>query len=167
VGEQNDADGPRGCRRRTRSNVLRFIRKEERFDDRHAHKEVWLLRFAVERALPPRLLAERSDELYVENPARALRDEMPALSEDEWKLHIAPDAKDREHARQAMLIRDRASQGTRERLSRARDAASVKGLDMRSEFRRYERLMLHERLGDAVRQLELIESRVFPARAAA
>jgi hypothetical protein len=60
----------------------------ERFDRRHAHKEVWLLRFAVERALPPRLLAERSDELYVENPARALDGEPEALTENDWKRHI-------------------------------------------------------------------------------
>jgi hypothetical protein len=42
----------------------------------------------VERALPPRLLAERSDELYVENPARALDGEPEALTENDWKRHI-------------------------------------------------------------------------------
>jgi hypothetical protein len=149
-------------------NVIeRFIRKENRFDSRHGHKDVWLIRFRVERAVPPRLLAERSDELYVDTAARALREEMPALSEEEWRTHIAPASRDREHARQLMLTQARSEQSVAVRVAQARSAAAAKGLDLRSEFRRYDRLVLHDRVGDAVRQLELIESRVFPARSAA
>jgi hypothetical protein len=139
----------------------------ERFDHRYAHKDVWLIRFRVERAVPPRLLAERSDELYVDTAARALREEMPALSEEEWRTHIAPASRDREHARQLMLTAARSEQSVAVRVAHARSAAAAKGLDLRSEFRRYDRLVLHDRVGDAVRQLELIESRVFPARTAA
>jgi hypothetical protein len=60
----------------------------ERFDRRHAHREVWLVRFALDRLLPVRFLAQRSEEGYTENAARALRDEPPALYEHEWKQHV-------------------------------------------------------------------------------
>jgi hypothetical protein len=66
-----------------------------------------------------------------------------------------------------MLAKARSEQSVAVRVAQARSAAVAKGLDLRSEFRRYDRLVLHGRVGDAVRQLELIESRVFPARSAA
>jgi hypothetical protein len=60
----------------------------ERFERRHAHRDIWAIRFALDRAAPPRLLAARSDELYVESPAQAMADEPEALSAAEWKLHV-------------------------------------------------------------------------------
>jgi hypothetical protein len=139
----------------------------ERFQRRHAHREVWVIRFAVDRAQAPRLLAARSDELYVENPAMALPFEFPALTPDEHELHVARPALVREARRQAMLLADRAALSTDQRVTAARRAAAAKGLDMRSEFRLYDRHVRLERVVEALRQLELIESRVFPQRRAA
>jgi hypothetical protein len=59
-----------------------------RFDARWAGKLIWAVRFEVDIAEAPRLLAVRSDELYVENEAMALRGEMPALSEADYKRHV-------------------------------------------------------------------------------
>lgn len=164
----------------------------ERFERRHAHREVWLLRFAVDRAETPRLLADggreavsyregpdgrwqcvhrpedaEADRGYTSVDSLSVRDAGRALKDDEWELHIGRPARDREHDRQAMLHADRLAQGTEQRLRRARDAAHTKGLDMERDFRLYHRLTLHERCEQALRQLELIESRVFPRRAAA
>jgi hypothetical protein len=139
----------------------------ERFQRRHAHREVWVIRFAVDRAQAPRLLAARSDELYVENAAMALPFEFPALTPDEHELHIGRPARDREARRQAMLAATRAALSTEQRVTAARRAAASKGLDMRSEFRLYDRHVRLERAVEALRQLELIESRVFPQRRAA
>jgi hypothetical protein len=76
----------------------------ERFDRRHAHKEVWLVRFALDRLLPVRFLAQRSEEGYTENAARALRDEPPALYEHEWKQHVEAN---RDLAHEDWLAQDR------------------------------------------------------------
>lgn len=57
--------------------------------DRHAHKPVWAVRFVVDIAGSDRLLAARSDELYVENIARALPDEPAALSAADFDRHVA------------------------------------------------------------------------------
>jgi hypothetical protein len=60
----------------------------ERFDSRHAHRDVWVLRFALDRMLPVRFLAQNSEEGYTDNPARGLKDEPPALYDHEWKQHV-------------------------------------------------------------------------------
>jgi hypothetical protein len=139
----------------------------ERFDRRHAHKEVWLVRFALDRTDRGGLPAARSEEGYTDNPARAMGEEMPAVLGDAWEQHIGRPARVRETQRQAMIHANRITQTTSERLAAARAAAQAKGFDMRDEFRRYDRLVLRERHADALDQLALIESRVYPRRAAA
>lgn len=59
-----------------------------REDWENDYQWVWVIRFAVDRAAAPRLLALHSEDLYVENPTMALPEEPEALSEDEWKLHV-------------------------------------------------------------------------------
>jgi hypothetical protein len=164
----------------------------ERFERRHAHREVWLVRFALDRTEVPRMLAQagRDQGSYVAGPDRrwryqpgtedaetdrgytssdslSLRDAGRALKDDEWELHVGRPARVRETQRQAMIRTDRITQTTSERLAAARAAAQAKGFDMRDEFRRYDRLVLRERPGEALEQLALIESRVYPRRAAA
>jgi hypothetical protein len=156
--------GSRGCADREPEYAGDAL---ERFDRRHAHKEVWLVRFALDRTDRGGLPAARSEEGYTDNPARAMGEEMPAVLGDAWEQHIGRPARDRETQRQAMIHADRITQTTSERLTAARAAAQAKGFDMRDEFRRYDRLVLRERHADALEQLALIESRVFPARAAA
>jgi hypothetical protein len=145
----------------------RFCRKEDRFQARHAHREVWVIRFAVDRTDSGGLLAAKSEEGYTDSVARALPEEMPAVRGFDWELHIGRHARDREARRQAMLAATRAALTTEQRVTAARRAAASKGLDMRSEFRLYDRHVRLERVVEALRQLELIESRVFPQRRAA
>jgi hypothetical protein len=59
-----------------------------RFQRRHAHREVWVIRFALDRMLPDRYMAQNSEEGYTESAARGLKDEPPALHDHEWKNHV-------------------------------------------------------------------------------
>jgi hypothetical protein len=170
----------------------RFCRKEDRFQARHAHREVWVIRFAVDHTETPRMLAQagRDRASFVEGPdhrwryrpgtedaetdrgytsvdSLSVRDAGRALTDEQHELHIARPARDREARRQAMLAATRAALTTEQRVTAARRAAASKGLDMRSEFRLYDRHVRLERAVEALRQLELIESRVFPQRRAA
>jgi hypothetical protein len=122
---------------------------------------------ALDRTDRGGLPAARSEEGYTDNPARAMGEEMPAVLGDAWEQHIGRPARVRETQRQAMIHANRITQTTSERLAAARAAAQAKGFDMRDEFRRYDRLVLRERHADALDQLALIESRVYPRRAAA
>jgi hypothetical protein len=93
----------------------------ERFDRRHAHKEVWLVRFALDRLLPVRFLAQRSEEGYTENAARALRDEPPALYDHEWKQSVEANL-DLTHAQWVSLGRlESIAERARLRADRGRD----------------------------------------------
>jgi hypothetical protein len=93
----------------------------ERFERRHAHKEVWLVRFALDRLLPVRFLAQRSEEGYTENAARALRDEPPALYEHEWKQSVEANL-DLTHAQWVSLGRlESIAERARLRADRGRD----------------------------------------------
>jgi hypothetical protein len=164
----------------------------ERFQRRHAHREVWVIRFAVDHTETPRMLAQagRDRASFVEGPDRrwryrpgtedaetdrgytsvdslSVRDAGRALTDEQHERHIARPARDREARRQAMLAATRAALSTDQRVTAARRAAASKGLDMRSEFRLYDRHVRLERVVEALRQLELIESRVFPQRRAA
>jgi hypothetical protein len=92
----------------------------ERFDRRHAHREVWLVRFALDRTEVPRMLAQagRDQGSYVAGPDRrwryqpgtedaetdrgytsadslSLRDAGRALKDDEWEQHVGRPARDR------------------------------------------------------------------------
>lgn len=137
----------------------------ERFRNRWAPKLAWLLRFKIDIAAEPRLLAARSDELYVTNEAMALKGEMPALTEDEWKTHIGPDSRYRASERVTTMLSDRAARGHAERFEDAKAKARAKGYDIRDECRRYERLVQNGLEDKALRQLELLEARVFPVAA--
>jgi hypothetical protein len=167
----------------------------ERFQRRHAHRWVWVIRFAVDRTAAPRLLAQiggrdsgrlvtgkdgrqhyterrreeetDADHGYTNVPALAVPGQPDALTDDEHERIIARPALVREVRRQAMLAATRAALSTEQRVTAARRAAASKGLDMRSEFRLYDRHVRLERVVEALRQLELIESRVFPQRRAA
>ena len=136
-----------------------------RFEQRWSGKLAWLIRFRIDRTAAPRLLAARSDELYVESDATALRGELPALTEDEWKLHIGPQSRYRERDRLAAQRAARVAKAWPERIAAARVAAKAKGADIRDECRRYERLVEQGKTEKALRQLERIEERAFPVAA--
>jgi hypothetical protein len=134
----------------------------ERFDSRHAHRDVWVLRFALDRSDFGGLPAAHSEEGYTDNPARAMPEEMPAVRDQQWEFHIGRPARDREARRQTMVAVERMAQPLDKRANAARAAARIKGVDVAREFRVYDRLAAHSTRDRALRQLELIESRVFP-----
>jgi hypothetical protein len=136
-----------------------------RFQQRWAGKLAWLLRFHIDPTAAPRMLAARSDELYVENEAMALKGEMPALYEDQWKLHVGPQSRYREQDRLAQRRAEREAKTSEARLLDAKRAAKAKGADIRDECRRFERLTEQGQTEKAMRQLALIETRAFPAAA--
>jgi hypothetical protein len=136
-----------------------------RFQHRWAGKLAWLLRFRIDPTAAPRLLAARSDELYVQNEAMALKGEMPALYEDQWKLHVGPQSRYREQDRLAVRRAEREAKTAQDRLLEAKRAAKAKGADIRDECRRFERLTEQGKTDKAMRQLALIEARTFPAAA--
>jgi hypothetical protein len=79
----------------------------ERFQRRHAHREMWVIRFALDRMLPDRYMAQNSEEGYTESAARGLKDEPPALHDHEWKNHVEAN-RDLTHEQWLALARDRA-----------------------------------------------------------
>lgn len=87
---------------------------------------VWVLEVRLDKSETPRLLAARSDELYVTTPATALPDEPEALSEEDWKRHVDGN-KDLEHGQWLALGRLNA-QGERAR------ARTVRGQGMRGRM---------------------------------
>lgn len=133
----------------------------ERFQSRWASKLAWLIRFRVDIAAEPRLLAARSDELYVTNEAMALKGEMPALTEDEWGTHVGP----KSPYRIADRITQKRSETWQARLAAAKADARERGRDIRSECRRFDLLMAQGKTEKAMRQLDLLEARVFPVAA--
>jgi hypothetical protein len=164
----------------------------ERFQRRHAYREVWVIRFAVDHTETPRMLAQagRDRASFVEGPdhrwryrpgtedaetdrgytsvdSLSVRDAGRALTDEQHELHVGRPSRDREAQRQKFLREDREAKSPHWRSGAARAAATMKGLDMRSEFRLLYRLQAQERHLEALRQLELIESRVFPQRRAA
>jgi hypothetical protein len=136
-----------------------------RFDGRWAGREVWIVRFSVDRTLPPRLLASKSEELYVESQARAMPDELPALSEDEWRTHVHEPSRKRAEARLDDQAKLRREAGLYPRIVSAKAQARLKGYDVRDEVRRLDRLIVQGRVDAVVRQLELLEARVYPRAA--
>jgi hypothetical protein len=132
-----------------------------RFQTRWADKLAWLLHFNIDHAAAPHLLAARSDELYVENPAMALRGELPALRPDEWDTHIGP----KSPYRIADHLAAKRAQTWQARLAEATEHATHRGKDIRDELRRFNRLITDGKIEKAMRQLELLEQRIYPAAA--
>ena len=163
---------------------------ERSYGEGRSDRQVWVIRFSLDTTEAPRLLAEsgdsrgryrlgsdgrwqyvechderESDRGYTDTPARALREEPPALRDDDWARHVAKPAELRAVVRIAEQIAERAATSTDARLAQARQRATLNGYDMRDEFRRYDRLVTQGREHDALRQLQLIEQRVFPRAA--
>jgi hypothetical protein len=91
----------------------RFCRKEKRFHARHAHRDIWVIRFDLDRAETPRMLAQggrdratyrklpdgrwqcaegaedaEADRGYTSVDAFSLREAGRALSDEEWKESV-------------------------------------------------------------------------------
>lgn len=162
------------------ANEILDERALERFNRRWAPKLAWLLTFTVDTVAQPRMLAAApsiydpqkenaegrdEDRGYTTADARALNGEHPALTDTEWAAHVGPESPYRRAERIAAQKQAREAKGWQERLAWAKSTAKAKGADIRDECRRFDRLMEQGKTEKAMRQLELIEQRVFPAAA--
>jgi predicted DCC family thiol-disulfide oxidoreductase YuxK len=73
-----------------------------------------VIRFAVDRMLRDRFLAQNSEDGYTESAARGLKDEPPALHDHEWKEHVW-DKRDVSHEEWVALSRERRFQAQKRR----------------------------------------------------
>lgn len=152
----------------------------QRFDARWAGKLAWLIRFRLDHTAQPRLLAASpsiydpekedaegrdEDRGYTTSDARSLPGEMPALTDTEWATHIGPQSRYRSQDRVAQQRADREARNGPQRLAHARATARAKGYDITREIRLYDAHITKGKQEKALRQLELIEARVFPIAA--
>lgn len=129
----------------------------ERFDARWSDRDVWVVWFELDRNQPARLLAERSDELYVENAARALKDEMPALTEEEHERHIGKPSKNLAVEREKRRLMNAELLTDDERLEVAKRDAAHKGVDISRELG----ALNFTRNGRMLGAIEAIERKVY------
>lgn len=157
-----------------------YAKVQARFEQRWAPKLAWLLRFRLDHAAAPRMLAAApsiydpmkeddegrdEDRGYTTSDARSLPGEHPALTDLEWETHVGPRSVFRERARLRAQRREREAREWPERLRAARAAARIKGYDIRDECRRFDRLIERREFDQALEQLRRIEGRVFPVAA--
>lgn len=162
---------------------------EERFGTRWKPVAVWLIRFDIETESAPRLLAEsggsdafrpgpdgrwlyaprdtdrEEDRGYTSSDSRSLEDELPALTDEQWAKHVGPKSAYRGQDRLAVQRADRAASSVEQRYTTAKATARSKGYDIRDEVKRYDRHVQRGETEKALRQLERIETRVFPVAA--
>lgn len=163
---------------------------ERSYGTGRSDRQVWIIRFRLDATELPRLLAATGDVpssyklgadgrwRYVEShderegdrgytsiASRALNDEMPALTDDDYRKHIAGDAKTRELERTIQQQAERETTAIPARVAQARARARANGYEMRDEFRLLDRLIAQQRTTDIDAQLRMIESRVFPRAA--
>lgn len=107
------------------------------FDRNHARRPVWAITFTLDTAPVGRFLALQSDELYTNNPARALPDEPEAVDPDTQK-RITQDAGMTTRQWQAIESagrdKDRALLSREDQLARLQRAARLRSVDITREM---------------------------------
>jgi len=159
---------------------------ERRFQDEWASKLVWLLRFEIDHTETPRMLSSivggshqyrsgpdrrwvyvpRQDEQdadrgYTSSDSMTVRDSGVALTDDQWETHVGP----KSPYRIADRLAAKRAQTWQARLAEATEAARRAGKDIRDERRRFDKLIREGKTEKAMRQLEILEQRAFPAAA--
>jgi hypothetical protein len=137
----------------------------DRFDSRWASKLIWAVRFEIDITEASRLLAVRSDELYVESPARALPDEFPAISEADYKRHVqgrrdmstADWIAKGEEAR----AKERETKSVEERLQRLERDARQRGIDISDDMWRIRKRLPFVTAQSLEKQIMACETRVY------
>lgn len=158
-----------------------------RFASRWAERKLaWLIRFDIDHETSPRLLSATSggadsfregpdrrwvyaprdtdreeDRGYTSSDSHSVNGELPALTDDEWATHIGP----KSPYRIAGRLADKKAETWQVRYAAARSSAREAGKDIRSESRRFDLLMAQGKTEKAMRQLDLIEARLFPVAA--
>lgn len=138
----------------------------ERFDARHAHRDVWVITFKLSQEHEPRFLAEHSELGYVpteynERGRRvALTGEPEALSDADFAKHVdTPQQREKEAQRAAAAARarelDRELRTAEDRIINARRAASLNGINISGELALARK---HRAAGDQAGQLRAIRA---------
>jgi hypothetical protein len=109
---------------------LMAARINDRFYQRWALKEVWVLSFELDRTERPRLLADRNAKTdYVDAPARAL-DHEPEAVDIATQLRFSREGHQGFMAREAQRELDRERMAADERLRQVQIDARAKGVDI-------------------------------------
>jgi hypothetical protein len=131
------------------ADAMKLAGLAARFAERHAFRPVWAITFELDRVEPVRYLAARSQEGYVHSAARALPDEPAALSAVEHRTHVAGNAamtheqwKVLEHTNRELEL---ALLSFDERLWRVRRAAAARHMNVSSDLRVIERLIVDQK----------------------
>lgn len=112
-------------------------RSLDMFEANHANKTVHVITFHLYHADTVRLLALRSDELYTNNHARAIRDEPEAVDEDTQKRITAQAGTVQRQwgsIEQARRDQDRALLSREDQIVRLRRAARLRSIDASREL---------------------------------
>lgn len=110
--------------------ALKELRILARFDQRHAHKQVWVLTFELDRTERPRLLADRNAKTdYVDAPARAL-DHEPEAIDATTQNRFSQEGHKGWMARESQREIDRERMAAEERLRQVRIDARAQGVDI-------------------------------------
>jgi hypothetical protein len=138
------------------------------FEQRHAHKPVWVISFHLDLAPVGRLLALRSHEGYTTNPARALPHEPEAVDPDTQK-RITRDAGMTTRQWQALEAthrdRDRELLSREDQLVRLQRSARLRGVDVSRETWALQNMLKTASEDSFARKVQKTEARVFQAAA--
>lgn len=138
------------------------------FDRRHADRTVWAISFCLHVEEEVRLLALRSDEIYVTNSAQAMRHEPEAVDEDTQK-RITENAGTVQRQwgslEQARRDRDRALLSREDQIVRLRRAARLRSIDASRELWALQNMLATASDQAFVMKVRKTEARVFQAAA--
>jgi uncharacterized protein YhfF len=139
-------------------------RSLDMFDQRHADKPVWVITFHLHHDEQIRLLALRSDELYVTNAAQALPGEPEAVDEHtqrEITRRSGTVQRQWGSIEQAGRDRDRALLSREDQIVRLRRAARLRSVDASRELWALEKMLAHGTHENFVAKVQKTERKVF------
>jgi hypothetical protein len=142
-------------------------RSLDMFDQRHADKPVWVITFHLHHDEQIRLLALRSDELYVTNAAQALPGEPEAVDEHtqrEITRRSGTVQRQWGSIEQAHRDRDRALLSREDQIVRLRRAARLRSVDASRELWALEKMLAHGTHENFVAKVQKTEAEGVPDR---
>jgi uncharacterized protein YqfB (UPF0267 family) len=143
-------------------------RSLDMFEQRHAHKPVWVVSFRVHVEEEVRLLALRSDEIYVTSAAQAMRHEPEAVDADTQRAITGRSGTVQRQwgsLEQARRDRDRALLSREDQIVRLRRAARLRSVDASRELWALQNMLPSAADDRFVAKVRKTEAKVFRAAA--
>jgi hypothetical protein len=143
-------------------------RSLDMFEQRHAHKPVWVVSFRVHVEEEMRLLALRSDEIYVTSAAQAMRHEPEAVDADTQRAITGRSGTVQRQwgsLEQARRDRDRALLSREDQIVRLRRAARLRSVDASRELWALQNMLPSAADDRFVAKVRKTEAKVFRAAA--